>query len=501
MILFSTILEIEDKLTKDDFIRLVIEWNQKGHPSSVIANIVWNGERNIRYEDDGKWLEIQEYRNKNIIAVRYEKREEDGVIWDTDYIMNFTSMKMSIRLERSYIEEAANVDGKFYTPYFISMLIDEGYIKKDINLEVGRRPYMITDENLEVLANIINGTTKYRLPIVVVTKTFYDEDPIDVKLLAKTLKGVAHVLVQATNCTNPRLKVLCNGKNEYYGAIGIYHPNPVIGHRRYLYRMSDGMDRILSEKVTNIIVQYNNSQMVTPLYTWYGVNNALLQDRLEQKREENAKSESAKRIALYELLNLKSNWSQKEESIKQAALDDAKAEADAILKDFDDELKKKDADIKRLSSELEKKEQELAWMKAKMYSSAKVPILYEGIEDDFYPGEIKDFVLSAIKKEIANTEEKTRRYDVLKDVLDANAYQAEGERRADEVKRILKGYGGMNPKLKKELENLGFIFDESDHQKLKYYGDDRYIVVYASTPSDRGRGGKNNASNTIKKAF
>ena len=37
MLLFSTILEIDNKLTKDEFVRLVIEWNQKGHPSSVIA--------------------------------------------------------------------------------------------------------------------------------------------------------------------------------------------------------------------------------------------------------------------------------------------------------------------------------------------------------------------------------------------------------------------------------------------------------------------------------
>ena len=66
MLLFSTILEIEKKLTKDDFINLVIEWNQKGHPESVISGIEWNGERNVRYEDENKCLEIQEYRNKNI---------------------------------------------------------------------------------------------------------------------------------------------------------------------------------------------------------------------------------------------------------------------------------------------------------------------------------------------------------------------------------------------------------------------------------------------------
>jgi len=149
MLLFSTILEIDKKLTKDDFINLVIEWNQKGHPESVISGIEWNGERNVRYEDENKCLEIQEYRNKNIIAVRFEKRESDGAVWDTDYIMNFSEMKMAVRLDRSYIEEALNVDTKFFTPFFISMLIDRGYILKDGNLEVRRTPLVIDEENLD----------------------------------------------------------------------------------------------------------------------------------------------------------------------------------------------------------------------------------------------------------------------------------------------------------------------------------------------------------------
>ena len=310
MLLFSTILEIDNKLTKDEFVRLVIEWNQKGHPSSVIANIEWHGERNIRFEDDKKWLEIQEYRNKNIIAVRYEKSEEDGSVWDTDYIMNFSSMKMAIRLDRSYIEEAVTVDAKFSTPYFISLLIDRGYVKRDGNLEVQRKPQIIDDDNLELLVNVINGKIKYRLPVVVITKTFYDEDPVDVNQLAKALKGVAHVLVQKTNCTNPRLKELCSGQNEYYGAIGIYHPNTAIGHKRYLYRMSEGIDYILSKKVIRTVMRYNTSQMVPPLYTWFGVNNAILMDRLVRKREESVQAEAGRRKALYELLDLKTNMNQ-----------------------------------------------------------------------------------------------------------------------------------------------------------------------------------------------
>ena len=297
------------------------------------------------------------------------------------------------------------------------------------------------------------------------------------------------------------MKELCNGNNEYYGAIGIYHPNPAIGHRRYLYRMSEGIDRILSDKVTRTVMQYSNSQLVGSLYTWFGVNNAILQDRLASKREENAKAESGRKKALYELLALKSDLDQKEESIRKKAVGEAKEEADKILEDFEEDMQKKDSEIERLTSELQKKEYEISWLRAKLDSMTEIPVLVAGDEDDFYPGEAKDFVLSAVKKELSATEPRTRRYDVLKDILDANDYKAIGEQRAEDAKRLLSVYDGMTPRLKKSLEDIGFVFDKSDHQKVKYYGDDRYTIIYASTPSDRGHGGKNNVRTTIKKAF
>ena len=50
MLLFSTVLSINDTMSKDDFIRLAIEWNQGSpHESNVIKGIKWNGEHNIRY--------------------------------------------------------------------------------------------------------------------------------------------------------------------------------------------------------------------------------------------------------------------------------------------------------------------------------------------------------------------------------------------------------------------------------------------------------------------
>ena len=134
-------------MTKDSFIQLVLKWNQGSpHKENIIQGIEWNGERNVRYGTETLWLAIEEYRNENIIAVRYEKTEADGVVWDTDYVMNFNDMRMSIQLDRSYLEEALVVDPTFSTPHFITLLIEYGYLKDDGILPMLRKPIFIKDK-------------------------------------------------------------------------------------------------------------------------------------------------------------------------------------------------------------------------------------------------------------------------------------------------------------------------------------------------------------------
>lgn len=503
MLLFSTILDINEKMTKDDFIRLVIEWNQ-GSPfeSNVIKGIEWKGERNIRYGTEDLWLDIQEYRNKNIIAVQYEKRESDGVIWDSDYVMNFDDMKMSVRLERSYLEEALAVDPKFSTPHIITLLIERGYLKQDHDLAVLRTPVMIDDDNLNILTDVINGQSKHRLPVVFVSKTAKDDDPVDVSRLAASLKGAAHVLVQESNCTNYKLRNACESKNEYYGAIGIYYPRLAIGHKKYFYRRGEGYDAILAEKVIRAVIQYGNTLMVDPLYTWQGVNNALLRDRYISQKEERTAADEERRLAMYKLFELKSEMQQKEDSMREQAVMEAKAEADKLLDSFDDDIKRMQAEIARLSKQIDRLEFENQGLRTRIASNINTPVLYMGDEnDDFYPGEVKDLLLATLSDAVNNMKPKTRRYDVVKDIIKSNDYQHIGEQRAAKVKALLTNYSGMTPKVKSGLEEVGYqITYDGRHYKAFYYGYDRYMVVYGATPSD-GRAGKNNMRETINTAF
>ena len=502
MLLFSTILDIKKTMTKDDFIGLVIEWNQGSpHANNIIPGIQWKGERNIRYGEDGLWLDIEEYRNQNIIAVRYEKKEDDGAIWDTDYVMNFNSMKMSVRLDRSYTAEALDADPKFSTPHFITLLIERGYLQDDHQLSVQRSATVINAENVGLLIDVINRKTKFNLPVVYVSKTYNDEDPVNVSYLASRLKGVAHVMVEEGNWLNHTIKEQCSGNNEYYGAIGIYYSSRGSSHRRYLYRSAVGYDSFLLERVVRSVIQYSNTQMVDTLFTWQGVNNALLRDRLISQREERLAAEAAQKAAEEEAAKILDTLDEEERRIRKQAFEDARTEANGILDGFDAEMQKLQDQVEALTRANEVLQFENQGLKAKLDSRDNIPVLFMGDEFEFYPGEVKDLLLATLTEAAKGIQPKSRRADIVRDIIKNNNYQKLSAAKAEEAKRILKNYDGMSARTRQALKDLGFeITEEGKHYKVTYYGDGRYQTTYSKTPSD-GRTGKNSAQQTINMAF
>ena len=489
MLLFSTVLDIKDGLTKDTFIQLVIRWNQDTpHKENVIPGIEWHGERNVRYGDASMWLDIQEYRNGNVIAVRYEKTEEDGVVWDTDYVMNFSEMRISIQLYRSYLEEALTVDSKFTAPHFITLLAKEGLLKDDGDLPVSKFPVFIRDHNLSLLCGVINGTKRYKLPVVYISKNYGQTDPVDVKWLASRLKGVAHVLVQESRFTNNSLRIMCNDKNEYNGAVGIYFPNQAAQHQRYFYRAYEGYDAFLLEKVVRTIINYANMQLIKPLYTWQGVINAMLRDRWSSRGEDLIVLERAKKSAEF----AKELAEQERDEAEQQ-----KDEAHQLVDMTDQEISDMKRQIEELTHENERLTAENAGLRTKLNGMDSMPVLYLGTEDEFFPGEIREMILAILDRALGD-ETKTRRSDVLRDIIHSNGYQHSRENRVREVKAKLKGYKTMNGALRRFLEDLGFVITEDGkHYRLTYYGDNRYHTTLAKSASDH-REGENISTQIIR---
>lgn len=496
MLLFSTVLDINDTLTKDRFIQLVIDWNQ-GSPyeENRIPDISWQGQRNIRYGDDRMWLDIQEYRNGNIIAVRYEKTEDDGVVWDTDYVMNFNEMKMSIRLDRSFLADALTVDPKFSTPHFITLLSDGGYLKPDGDLPTSRQPVFIDETNLDILSGVINDTNKHKLPVVYVSKIRDNSDPVNVKWLASRLKGVAHVLVQKGSWLNFKIRQACDGRNEYFGAVGIYFPNPVVQPRRYFYRAIWGYDEFMLEKVVRIVIHYANSQKVDTLYTWPGVTNAIFIDRWKSRGEDLIALQKAKNNA--ESAQEEAELARQQAERQRAAAVKEMNEANKLVDSTDEEITQLRHQIEILTNDNERLTAEISGLRSKLTGLDSLPILYQGTEDEFFPGEIKDIVLCALEDAIKHMP-KSRRLDVLRDVIRSNNPEHLLDNHARELKNRLCGYKTMTGSLRRYLEGLGFVItDDGKHYRMAYRGDARYHTTISRTSSDH-REGENIAAQIIR---
>ena len=306
-----------------------------------------------------------------------------------------------------------------------------------------------------------------------------NEDPVTLWKLISKLKGVAHILVEESVRLNSVIREGCGDQNEYNGRIGVYYPNRALLHKRFHYRNYSGQDDFLLNKVVRNVLQYSNRQIIDDLYTWLGVNNSLLRDRYQSQREERIAAEADKAKAIQE-----------------------HQEISDLLSSTDEEIQSYRDQIDLLTHENDRLRAENAGLHDKLMSADREPLLYAGDEDDFYEGELKDVLLAAIEDMLPNTAEGSRRRAVLRDVLKANGYRRLGEEKAKELKAILKGYKQMTPNMKRELEGMGFVFDEADktHYKVYYYGDNRYQFTLAKTPSDH-RSGANISSDIIKAVF
>lgn len=473
MLLFSTILKIDKSLTKDDFLNLVIEWNQGSpHENNVIPNLNWDGSYNQKFGDETISLEFKEYRNEEIIAVRYVKKLDDGIIWKTDYIMNFRDYKMSIMLDRSFTEDAIGVDPSFTTPLFIKLLIEKGYVVNDNDLPVVMDPHMINCENLNVLTAVINETKTYDLPIVYVSKTFSNNIPIDVDKLAYALKGVAHIFVQSDLRTNTLIREQCDNANEYNGAIGIYYQSDLMKHKRFLnYEYFD--PTITRQNIVKDIINFTNQQSIDPLYTWDGVTTFLLKDRFKSQKDKRTKAERTKE------------------------------ETDELLQSFSSDFDALTEENSRLRDNISDLENELAFYKD-VFNKKTVNdsgFLSSGSEKEFFQDEKKELILSVLSDSLVSIKDDTRRKHIVQDIIQQNTIKDVLGKKREEVKRLLTDYSGLNGKLKQELQQLGFaITEDGKHYKLTYFNDKRYIIHMAKTPSD-GRAGKNNVSNINNKVF
>lgn len=264
---------MHDHVTLDDFIKLVLEWNEGSkYADNRVTGIDWHGEHNVRYGDAGLWMEFVEYPEKGILSVRHEKITKDGAAWDSDFIMNTVEKRIAIQLDRTCSEDALVIDAAFSTPHFITLLIVHDFIKDDADLKVWRESIYVTDDDVNLCHKAFVKESPYKLPVVFISKTMENEDPLSVVWLASRLKGAAHVLVEQNTDQCAAIRKLTGKSETPFGAVCIYYPSRSVKRKNYYYRSATGDEQVRLEKVIRNMIQYSISQRIDSLYTWNGVS-------------------------------------------------------------------------------------------------------------------------------------------------------------------------------------------------------------------------------------
>ena len=459
MIIYSAKFPVKDELIQDEFIKLVIQWNQ-GSPHDKMQDVFWDGEsRNLKFQDGNRSLAIEELRARNIIATRFRKEDENKVVWTTDFVLNFTEKILSVRLDRETTEETTLFIPKFSPPHFIKLIIKNGYAGDDKDLPITDCPISVCEDNYKIIEDVILRKNRYLLPIVYVTKTWAGNYPIDAKKLAIKLQGVAHVIKESDPNVSKLLMSSCNAENVHHGGIGIYYPSASAANKKIRTDRYMETEDILIQKIINLIFRYSNQQRCDNMYTWEGVQNEILKLKNESLQEKRKEIENENR---------------------------------GIVDVFGEQLQEQEETIKELNKKIASLTLENQGLRTKLDGMNDVPLLFFGEEEELYEGEIREIVLDILNDNLKNLKQNGRRMHIVTDLLENNEFNNVPKEKKCMIKQILKGYSNMSTSMRQRLQEFGFeITADGKHYKLIYYNDQRYVATMAKTCSDGKSAGKN----------
>lgn len=349
-------------------------------------------------------------------------------------------------------------------PLIIIRLIDRYGGGFDGNLVVNHEHMELKDNlhDLELVANLINGETNNRLPIVLVTRYHSGHSAVIPSRLARSLSGLAHVIVEPNRNFSNKLRPIVNSQNIYGGAVGIYWP-------------SDGGVSIY-RKSSDIHVKAFENEIFQELRSIIAQRLPLRKCSLE---------------ALKELKNKK---------LIQKLKNEDSPDVNAYIEAFDLEIRAKDETIASLENEIRRLQSLTKSIRAKTPIQGGLH-LNIGAEEDYFENEIYWIVLDALCDQKDRVHDNSRRLHVLQSMIESLHPEKLSLEITATIKEALRGYKEMTPKIRSTLTKLGFkISDDGKHLKLIYQDDDRYTFTLPKTGSD-GRGGLNAASDISRLFF
>jgi hypothetical protein len=457
---FAAEFPIEPNRSVHDVMRLACRWIT-GSPHSGIKQLPHDGlpqddESSVVLGREQVFLAHSVIDGGEMGGIRYE-RTEDTLAWTTNIVSlksdNRHILRMEVNCEALTTLTHLPPSKK---PYFIKQAITELGGGNDGEIPVADCPFLLSPGEEDAAASLILGTAGNSLPIIYVSAGFNGEYYVDPAELARFVGGLAHVVVEPNRKFSYALRRKTRSRNAFGGTVGVYWPDTEM---RSIYAGEEGIreGRILAIKIAKDVRIALSNRRHRSNCTW-----AHLKEFSSKNRYEQLKSQGSTELNQY-----------------ISAFDDEIAAKKQTISEREEEIASLSAEIRRLRGIAE---------------TSQGGLIERGDEQDFYRGEVRDIVISALRDAATRVRQGSRRAHILQSILDVNNPYGEIEKSADEVKSLLREYRSMDARTRAGLTRLGFeLSEEGKHWKIVFQGDTRYTFTLPKTGGDF-RGGLNTVS-------
>jgi hypothetical protein len=415
-----------------------------GHDTLMIGKAELDGHRWVGFRH--AWFE----RGEREWTTEVVAHEQGDVLW------------ISIRLNCDVLQPGIELPTP-NKPYLVKLLLERLGGGFDSLLPIGDVPVMLQEDEVDLAARLMVGTAKNRLPVVYVSVGRRPRYSVHIKLLARQLAGMAHVVVEPSRHFSFALSRNVGGSNAYGGAVSVYWPDGAGEQTRFMpgqFNSTKELERTIVEVVRKALTYIRPE----PAGTWSHLREVISRSRIE--------------------------------ALKAAG----STAVDEYIEEFGVELQAKDERIQSAEREIGRLSAEIRRLEA-LRGHGDDGTLASGHEQEYYPGELRDALVHALSIGRQSLAPSSRWHHLVNDILEVNPPSESKEVITGAIKDSLSKMTKFGPAERKILEDAGFtVTDAGKHAKAIFYDDDRYVFSIPKTPGDH-RSGKNLVSDITKTIF
>lgn len=477
---------------------------------------------------------------KRLYGIRIQKQSKDNDTSDTedgkvpvvitDILYDGSKNTVNVAIKSNIKQRQHEVYIVGYSVKYLSQLCSSGLLDMDNGLSYGD---LITAdmENIHTIEDAMcSDADGFLSPVIYISKYADFDYMFDLDLLRHSLKGCAHIILGDNADVSNYLKTLLNKRNTnipYAGYAGIYMNGVPV---QYFNPMQNkGREQAASMLCGTVLKSTNHGFHGSMTWDEFTSEYQKIKQEEQQRRE---KEDELKKSDLYrntiaELNQLKADLKE------QQRLNENITRENNSLKKENKDIKKQAEDIIHKTKELitmrggntdkagikgetvpiniqrikEEKDKQIAELQRELFESnnryshlkqsmekqntdmADRPLLVYGKETDKYEDEIRSVILEALNEYMEkNSTERTRRSDIISDILKANGYLGRQKKNRQEIRDVLNKTNAaedIKKVLVPVLEKYGIRIEYGGkHKKIQFTDDERYIITASITASD-----------------